>query len=131
MYSKSTVRIRLCVVADQVLFDATRFLDSRFDNAAIVDHVVVTNLRARFRDLSTLGDDLTDSSQSTLRKYFYAVTEWDVQGHCFCNGHADGCVQRPGEALLPGKVRLVFEIVRIIGLFHDICCSTSAGSQWM
>jgi hypothetical protein len=100
-----------------VLFDATRFQDKRFDDEDIIDHVVVTNLRARFRDLSTFADDAPDSPDEILRKYFYSVTEWVVRGHCFCSGHSDECVRRDEEVVLQNKVILsVFVDVRRAGV---------------
>ena len=49
---------------------------------------MMTNLSARFRDLHGLGDD-DPSDPKTLQPYFYAVTEWNVEGHCYCSGHAE------------------------------------------
>lgn len=69
----------------------------------------MTNLRARFRDLYTQGDDTLDQSPTVLRKYFYSVIEWVVDGHCYCNGHAESCVRRDGESTQLGKVCTHFQ----------------------
>jgi hypothetical protein len=83
---------------------AERFRDNRFDDQAIIEHLIITNLRAHFRDLDTFGDDLIDDRHEILRKYFHAVTEWVVEGHCYCSGHSDRCIQRGNESTVAGKV---------------------------
>ena len=79
----------------------------------VINHLVVTNLRARFRDLSTLGDDFMPTPLPDIkRKYFYAVTEWVVEGHCYCSGHAERCIQQGDESTAVGKVcRLIFSLI--------------------
>ena len=34
----------------------------------------------------------------------FAVSEWNVQGSCMCNGHAGTCAPLPQEPVVPGKV---------------------------
>ena len=86
----------------QVKFLAVeRFGNNRFDDETIINHLVVTNLRARFRDLYTLGNTTVPA---TALQFFYGVTEWNVEGHCYCNGHVETCVQRDGESDPLGKV---------------------------
>ena len=100
---------------------AERFGNKRFDDVAIIDHLMVTNLRARFRLLQTQGDDGPGADASILQKYYYSVTEWDVQGYCHCNGHAETCVQRGGESTPEGKARnrrmAVAQIGRLLNYF--------------
>jgi hypothetical protein len=78
-----------------------RFGNNRFDDETIIDHLVVTNLRARFRSLYTAGDT---SDPQTARAFYYSVTEWNVEGYCHCNGHAETCVRRDDESNPEGKI---------------------------
>jgi hypothetical protein len=58
----------------------------------VIARLSVTNLRIRLDKLNTLGDDLLDPRPEILRKYFYAIYDWTVNGRCQCNGHAETCV---------------------------------------
>lgn len=58
----------------------------------VIERLSVTNLRIRLDMLNTLGDDLLDPRPDVLRKYYYAIYDWNVHGRCSCNGHADSCV---------------------------------------
>ena len=38
------------------------------------------------------------------RYQYFAVSEWNVEGTCMCNGHASMCAPAPGEAIAQNKV---------------------------
>ncbi|TPP62359.1 Laminin subunit beta-1 [Fasciola gigantica] len=94
----------------------------------------VTNLRAVFTRLNTLGDVLhsgdmrMDSSLLTKRKYYYALFEWNVWGRCTCFGHAVRCKPKSkAEVIKPEKVYGVCECT------HNTAgenCETCAEFYW-
>ncbi|KAI6646731.1 Laminin beta/gamma [Oopsacas minuta] len=49
-----------------------------------LSYFLVTNLRARILSFNRIVGIINEG-------YFHAVSEWRVQGSCFCNGHADAC----------------------------------------
>ena len=74
-------------------YNATsRYGRNRFDVAAIVEHTLVTNLRARFLDLDTRGDVFVSPSEQVFAAYYYAIEEWEVDARCYCYGHSNECV---------------------------------------
>ncbi|TGZ57822.1 hypothetical protein CRM22_009869 [Opisthorchis felineus] len=70
----------------------------------------ITNLRAVFTRLNTLGDMNVDDSSLIRRKYYYALYEWNVWGRCTCFGHAKQCKPKStAEIIKPEKVYGVCE----------------------
>ena len=65
----------------------------------------ITNLRVRlismFESVRLAG----------TRYQYFAVSEWNVEGTCMCNGHASMCAPAPGEAIAQNKVQNVSCIV--------------------
>ncbi|CAH8537923.1 unnamed protein product [Dicrocoelium dendriticum] len=88
----------------------------------------ITNLRAVFTRLNTLGDMRVDDSTLTRRKYYYALYEWNVWGRCTCFGHAKRCKPKSSaEIIKPEKVYGVCECT------HNTAgenCETCADFYW-
>ncbi|XP_062418892.1 laminin subunit beta-4 isoform X2 [Pungitius pungitius] len=64
----------------------------------IQDLITVTNIRVNFTGLFTLGDTLLGRRRRNPQdKYYYALYNMVVKGHCFCNGHASRCTPVDGR----------------------------------
>ncbi|NWX87818.1 LAMB3 protein, partial [Nothoprocta pentlandii] len=78
-----------------------------------------TNLRINFTQLAHIVHQGYRSPST-----FYAVTEMQVQGSCFCNGHADSCAPS-------GDQHVVVILYNILSLFqvhgHCVCQHNTAG----
>ncbi|OQR67015.1 laminin subunit beta-2-like, partial [Tropilaelaps mercedesae] len=66
--------------------------------------VKVTNLRFKFEQLHTLGDENIGNDEAIKQKYYYAVTSLIIRGSCSCYGHAQECTPLGGEPHVPYMV---------------------------
>ena len=65
-------------------------------NAQLQDWVQATHLQLRLHRLNTFSDaSLTDPE--VLDSYYYAISNVEIRGQCFCNGHASNCSGSPTE----------------------------------
>lgn len=48
----------------------------------------------------------------TMYQYF-AVSEWNVEGTCMCNGHASRCAPAPAEAIAQDKVHEMTKLLNV------------------
>lgn len=68
-------------------------------NAQLQGWVQATHLQLRLHRLNTFGDaSLTDPE--VLDSYFYAISNVEINGQCFCNGHASNCSGSPTEGFV-------------------------------
>ncbi|CAL8096731.1 unnamed protein product [Calicophoron daubneyi] len=88
----------------------------------------ITNLRAVFTRLNTLGDMHVDDSLLTRRKYYYALYEWNVWGRCTCFGHAVRC--KPKSNLEPIKPEKVYGVCECTHNTAGENCETCADFYW-
>ena len=66
----------------------------------MIEYRTITNLRVQLIRLNVnvlLNDECHQN---------FAVSEWNVQGTCMCNGHAGMCAPLPQESVASGKVSL-------------------------
>lgn len=64
----------------------------------------VTNLRFKFEQLHTLGDENIGNDDEVNQKYYYAVKSLIIRGSCSCYGHAQSCVPLGGEPQVPNMI---------------------------
>ncbi|KAI3385478.1 hypothetical protein SNEBB_007037 [Seison nebaliae] len=69
------------------------------------DVLTASQIRLRFENLHTLGDNLLQSGRRNSRsKYYYAIYEMVVRGSCTCFGHAAHCRGENVDEPIPGMV---------------------------
>lgn len=67
-------------------------------NAQLQDWVRATHLQLRLNRLNTFRDAILTDPE-VVDSYYYAISNVEVSGQCFCNGHASNC-SGPAEALV-------------------------------
>ena len=58
-------------------------------------------------------------------QYFYSIKDISVGGICMCNGHADACVQRPGESQFRCSCKH-----KTCGVKCEECCPGFVQKEW-
>lgn len=71
----------------------------------VQDLLKLTNLRVKFTELHTFGDDVLGGKNPEVnKKYYYSLYEMVVRGSCSCYGHAEHCIPAEGT---PANVNMV------------------------
>ncbi|KAL3102584.1 hypothetical protein niasHS_000912 [Heterodera schachtii] len=73
------------------------------------------NAHQKRSKVDILGNDALSVRSEIDEKYWYSISELDVQGSCFCHGHAQRCVPI-GHGLSGAAIRSSDVVV-----VHDIC----------
>ena len=71
--------------------------ESFIDSAELQEWVRATDIQLRLDRLNTFGDAALTSDPDVIASYFYAISNVEVSGRCFCNGHAASCTGSVAE----------------------------------
>ena len=74
--------------------------ESFASNAQLQEWVRATHLQLRLNRLNTFGDAILTSDPKVLDSYYYAISNVEVSGQCFCNGHASTCSENSAGELV-------------------------------
>ena len=69
-------------------------------NQQLQEWVRATHLQLRLNRLNTFGDEILTSDPDVLDSYYYAISNVEVAGQCFCNGHASQCSEDDAGVLV-------------------------------
>lgn len=70
------------------------------NNEQLQSWVLATHLQLRLNRLNTFGDAILTSDPEVMDSYYYAISNVEVTGQCFCNGHASNCSGSPAEGIV-------------------------------
>jgi laminin gamma 1 len=66
------------------------------ESAAWKRFTTATDLRVQLTRLNTFGNERYYQEES-LQDYYYAISAFEVGGHCLCHGHASECIKEGGD----------------------------------
>ncbi|XP_075262143.1 laminin subunit beta-1-like [Convolutriloba macropyga] len=118
-------------VESAVVFKVEDILDGAgVDESSGKELKMVTNVRIRLIKFHALPY-ITDATADKLR-YFYSISQLEIGGKCFCNGHASKCVSSdPYEAFVSDKVYGVCQCAHFTqGTNCDSCKPMYNALEW-
>ena len=79
---------------NEVVYRPLSGIGTVYDPVRLQNTLRFTNMRINLTQLYMLGDNLMDTNEDSMEKYYYAISDMKILGTCFCNGHASRCTRK-------------------------------------